>query len=246
MKHKITFIIAFFILSTLKAQTTFDWETATAAPIDNGDNVTQTIGGITTTFTISGFNSVGVIGGAGLDGSSGNVVSSSVDSTEPATPSTNITFSFNGAVDITSIITLVGQTNTLTYTPTGGSNTVVTQTGFEGGIVNLNWTGVTSFVVTGSNAQYVVGFDDLIVSSSTLSTNNNTLERINIFPNPVTDFLNLGNVKNIKSVKVYNCLGRLVTETKEDKIDFRNFNRGVYILQIHTDRQVINKRIIKK
>lgn len=244
MKHKITFIIALFILSTVNAQTTFDWDTPT--PIDNGDNVTQTIGGITTTFTISGFNSVGVVNGASQDGSSGNVISSSSDSSEPSIPSTNITFSFNTAVDIQSIITLVGQPNTLTFTPTGGNNTAVTESGFSGGIVNLNWTGVTSFVVTGSNAQYVIGFDDLIITGSTLSTNNFNSENINIYPNPVNDFLYFNNVKNMKSARVYNSLGQLVTETKEEKIDFRTFNNGIYILQINTDSEAINKRIIKK
>lgn len=110
----------------------------------------------------------------------------------------------------------------------------------------MNWTGVTSFVVTATNAQYVVGFDDLIVISSTLSTNNRTLDNINIYPNPVSDFLFLGNVKDIKSARVYNSIGQLVKETKETKIDFRNFKRCVYILEINTDRRKINKRIIKK
>ncbi|MGB5419434.1 T9SS type A sorting domain-containing protein [Algibacter sp.] len=244
MNNKITFIIAFLIISSLKAQTTFDWDTPT--PTDNGDNVSQTVDGFTATFTISGFNSVGVANGAALDGSSGNVVSSSVDSSEPSTPSTNLVFSFSEAVDITSIITVVGPSNTLTFTPTGGSNSVVTETAFSGGVVNLNWTGVTSFVVTGSNTQFVIAFDDLIVSSSTLSTKNNVLENISIFPNPVTDFLNIGHVKNLKSIRIYNSLGQLVKETNQEKIDLRDVNRGVYLIQINTGENILNKRIIKR
>ena len=245
MKHKIIFIITIFVFGALNAQTTFDWDSATAPTTDNGDNVTQTINGITTTFTISGFNSVGVINGAGLDGSSGDVISSSSDSSQPSTPSTNIIFSFSEAVDIQSIITLVGPANTLTFTPNGGSNSTVSESAFSGGLVNLNWTNVNSFVVTGTNAQYVIGFDDLIVSSATLSTNKASTESIQFYPNPVSDFLYLRNLKHLKSSKIYNCLGQLVTQTKKDIIDFRNFKPGAYILQIKTDTGIINKKIIK-
>jgi hypothetical protein len=246
MIKKITFIIAFFIIATLKAQTTFDWDATTAAPIDNGDNVTQTIDGITTTFTIAGFNSVGVASGAAQDGSTGNVISSSIDSSEPSTPSTDLVFSFSEAVDITSIIAVTGPPITLTFTPTGGSNSAVVQTGYSGGTVNLNWTGVTSFIVTGSNAQFVIGFDDLIVSSTTLSANKFALQDVHVYPNPVNDMLYIDKAENIMSARVYNSLGQLVSETNDNKIDFRKFKSGVYILQINTDKESITKRIIKK
>ncbi|MDG1728660.1 MAG: hypothetical protein P8K68_00765 [Algibacter sp.] len=170
MNHKITFIIAFFILSTLKAQTTFDWEASTAPTTDNGNNVTQTIDGITTTFT--GTENPGVVAGPG----GGFVLTSS----ESNTTTSSVTFSFSEAVDVTSISTLSGPTITYTFSPTGGSNSqVVEPVGGGEETVNLNWTGVTSFAVTGST-NFIVGFNDLIVSSSTLSTNNFNQEIIPI------------------------------------------------------------------
>ncbi|WP_366143717.1 T9SS type A sorting domain-containing protein [Algibacter sp.] len=69
---------------------------------------------------------------------------------------------------------------------------------------------------------------------------------IRIYPNPVKDFLYFDTIENIKSARFYNSLGQLVKETKDKKIDFRNFKSGVYILQLNTDNQIINKRIIKK
>jgi hypothetical protein len=69
---------------------------------------------------------------------------------------------------------------------------------------------------------------------------------INIYPNPVQDFLYLVNVENLKSIKIYNSLGQLVIETKEEKIDFSNLINGIYFVQINTEKGIKTNKVIKK
>jgi Secretion system C-terminal sorting domain len=240
MIKKITSLLIFISMSTTYAQTTFDWDTT---PVDNGDNVTETISGITTTFT--GTSSASFVDGFGFGGSSGNVIASSFDGSETTT---SVSFNFSEAVDVTSILALESTLSNIdfTFTPTGGSNSPVVAS-LVGGIatVTLNWTGVTSFVVSSPSATFMA-FDNLIVTSSTLSTDNFAFDSIKIYPNPVTDFLNLKNIKNLKSSKIYNSLGQLVFESKENEIDLRNLNKGLYFVKISmSDDKSINKKIIK-
>ena len=88
-------------------------------------------------------------------------------------------------------------------------------------------------------------FQTYVISS--LSTEEHEhIGRINMYPNPVRNFLHLVNVKNLNSTKIFNNLGQLVLETKENKIDFSRLNRGVYILQIDTFNEIVSKKIIKQ
>jgi len=88
-------------------------------------------------------------------------------------------------------------------------------------------------------------FQTYVISSLSTEENAHTV-KINIYPNPVREFLYLENVKNLNSAKIYNNLGQLVMETKEYKIDLNRLNRGMYILQIDTFNEIISKKIIKQ
>ncbi|NJX16166.1 T9SS type A sorting domain-containing protein [Tamlana crocina] len=146
---KITLLccIMFFLLlhKTSRGQTVFNWETAT----DNGASVTQTVDGITVTAT-SSQGDVDAVNGGGLDGSTGIVVYSQSIS------STSMTFTFNTAVNIANVFSFTatnsGGDATWVFTPTGGSNSAVTETipATSNTDVAVNWFGVTSFTVTNS------------------------------------------------------------------------------------------------
>ncbi len=240
MIYKITLFLVLFVLNTSNAQTTFGWSSAH----DNGDNITETLDGITVTFT--GTSSTTLWNASGWGGTSGYVADSSNNGD---IHSSSATISFSSAVDVTSVIALDGNQYDVdfTITPIGGSNSPVVYSLVNGIAppVNLNWTDVTSFVISSEHDQSTFIVDNLIVGLSNLSIENNSFENISVFPNPFQDFLYLSKVKNLKNLKVYNFLGQLVIETKEIKIDFRNLKNGIYFLQINTGKGTITKKIIK-
>tara|TARA_B110000037_G_C17113580_1_gene502832 strand:+ start:74 stop:754 length:681 start_codon:yes stop_codon:yes gene_type:complete len=77
---------------------------------------------------------------------------------------------------------------------------------------------------------------------------------VSIFPNPATKFVNINNVdiSVINKIEIYNVIGRKVFESKnlssDNKIDFNDFNKGVYILKLLdvNNNNYYTKNIIKK
>ena len=68
---------------------------------------------------------------------------------------------------------------------------------------------------------------------------------VSCYPNPVTDYLIIEGLCPAE-VKIYNALGQLVKETKENVIDLSAQESGTYILKMITPSGVISKQIIKK
>ncbi|WP_272149914.1 T9SS type A sorting domain-containing protein [Tenacibaculum aiptasiae] len=166
---KTTLLCTLFIMCFINfsySQTIFDWETAT----DNGANVTQTKDGILVTVTSSS-NDVDVTNGGGLDGSTANVVFAS--SFSP----TSMTFSFDTTVNVTSIYSFTatnsGGSADWVFTPTGGSNSAVTETipATSGVNVSLNWVGITSFTITRSGGgTSPFAFDNITLTATPANT----------------------------------------------------------------------------
>ncbi|RQO34221.1 T9SS C-terminal target domain-containing protein [Chryseobacterium sp. KBW03] len=73
------------------------------------------------------------------------------------------------------------------------------------------------------------------VQSSTLGTSENSKNRIQIFPNPVSDFIHISGIDNGLSVQIYNMDGRLVkSEMFDSKIDVSQLVPGGYVMKINT------------
>lgn len=238
MINKTTLLITFllFNLNSISAQATFNWDTA----IDNGDNVTETISGITATF--SGLPDINIVDCGGCYGSTGNLVVS-----QSTSNGTSVTFTFSEPLQVNSILAIDGNGANIdyTFTPTGGSNSIVVASLISGTLpVSLNWTDVTSFTVTSSGSLFA--FDDLSIDSPTLSTENYSLNNAIIYPNPVQDILYISNIKNLKSVKVFNSIGQIVINNKNEILDFSNLTKGIYIIQLITEKGIQTKKLIKK
>ena len=69
-------------------------------------------------------------------------------------------------------------------------------------------------------------------------------ETVSIYPNPTYGMVNIDGYEIIE-VKVYNVLGQLVKETKENVIDLSAQEAGIYILKVITPSGVITKQIVK-
>ncbi|MCH7785783.1 MAG: T9SS type A sorting domain-containing protein [Bacteroidetes bacterium] len=83
-----------------------------------------------------------------------------------------------------------------------------------------------------------------------LSIDENELNIIQIYPNPVKDILTIENISNteITSIMIYDVLGRLVlTENGNVKqLDISQLNSGLLFVIIETDEGVVTKKIIKE
>ena len=158
-----------------------------------------------------------------------------------------VTFSFSEPLDVTSIVVLEGNAFNINYafSPTGETNSPITES-LTGGIaaVKLNWYDVTSFTVTSVGAWY--GFDDLIISSNPLSTNDFKLKTLKIYPNPTSDFIMINGLTTEASYEIYNTIGQKVKRgvvLENEKIDIQNLTNGIYVLKLGDGNRV---RFIKE
>ena len=70
-----------------------------------------------------------------------------------------------------------------------------------------------------------------------------------LYPNPVRDVLhiNASNSRIIDEVMVYNVLGQLVKSEQNNvkTIDFSDLRSGSYLVTIHTENEVLTKKVFK-
>lgn len=172
MKNIYIIIISCFLhVQYSAAQTTnFQWLTAS----NNGYTITETLNGITATFT--GTNDITtdmlINSPTGFCGSSNNVA-------WEITLTTAVTISFSQPVDVISLLAMNGNalSNTYTFNAIGGSNTPVVVNILNGcaPTVNLNWTNVSSIIVTTpTNNQF--GFDNILVTPACTPTYGNDVQ----------------------------------------------------------------------
>ncbi|MFT5077086.1 MAG: hypothetical protein ACI85B_002150, partial [Flavobacteriaceae bacterium] len=83
-----------------------------------------------------------------------------------------------------------------------------------------------------------------------LSVNDNELFNITIHPSPVKEILIIENKKgiNIKSVTVYDILGKLLLQENEsfNSIDVSQLNSGLLFVTIETAQGSITKKVVKE
>lgn len=87
--------------------------------------------------------------------------------------------------------------------------------------------------------------------SATLSSKNNLLQNLKIFPNPTSDYIKVetNNLDNrIENYQIIDQLGRLIKSSKFDSslIDFSTFADGIYLLQLKSNKGSASIKIIKQ
>lgn len=81
-----------------------------------------------------------------------------------------------------------------------------------------------------------------------VETNDNS-NAVSIRPNPTSNDLYIDNLEQQSHVKIISSVGQVVFNNKitnENKIDVSKLKSGVYIIQIETNNQFIQKRFVKK
>ncbi len=70
---------------------------------------------------------------------------------------------------------------------------------------------------------------------------------LNLFPNPVIDYLNIVSETEIEKVEIYNLNGFKVLETKDLSINFNNLSSGMYIVKTYTINGTVEvDQVLKK
>jgi hypothetical protein len=60
---------------------------------------------------------------------------------------------------------------------------------------------------------------------------------VSVFPNPTHDFIEIKNIESVKTLELFDQNGRLLREfsnTSSNRLDLRDFPKGVYHLKIGT------------
>ena len=100
-------------------------------------------------------------------------------------------------------------------------------------INNKNWT------ITGDSQ-----------GSCSLGAMNTDLTNLKLFPNPVTDFLTINGLEGGETLTVYDMNGRLMQNSKangkEVKLNLSLYVKGMYLLNISSDKGTTTKKIIKQ
>ena len=94
-------------------------------------------------------------------------------------------------------------------------------------------------------------YDNLsLVDNTTAGLNENTIEGLQIFPNPLTDnILNIATANNADmDVVIYDMVGKQVVNTKvvNGSVDTANLTAGLYIVKVTEEGKTATKKLIKK
>jgi len=96
------------------------------------------------------------------------------------------------------------------------------------------------------SAQRGYGILNFYKTYQTLGLKDITKTNIKVYPNPVKDFINITSDKSIKSVEIYDALGRLIKKDTYTKINVSQLSKGNYLLKIKTDSGDIIEKFIKE
>ncbi|SHK60667.1 Por secretion system C-terminal sorting domain-containing protein [Epilithonimonas mollis] len=70
--------------------------------------------------------------------------------------------------------------------------------------------------------------------------------QVTVYPNPAKDFIYIDSQKSVKSVEIFDTLGRLIKTENSDKINVSQLSKGNYLLKIKTDSGEIVEKMIKQ
>ncbi|WP_460218877.1 T9SS type A sorting domain-containing protein [Psychroserpens sp. MEBiC05023] len=139
------------------------------------------------------------------------------------------------------------------YTNDGSGNfTAITTLPFDNvrfaalASADVNGDGKNDILITGFNGTAKV--TKLYLNTSTLSTEDYSVSKIEIYPNPATDSFEIKSLETIDSVAIYDIQGKLI---KTFKTPLANYNieslkTGIYFVKIKSNHKVISKKLLKE
>ncbi|NDP21041.1 MAG: T9SS type A sorting domain-containing protein [Paludibacter sp.] len=155
------------------------------------------------------------------------------------------------------IYKLVKQTWTTEYNGQASSNGGLNYNGYFGDYqIDINYGGVskTYFVNFSKNQIEKILTTDFVKGVNAINLINSDGKLLKIYPNPTSDFISLeipGSSNHMATVTLYNLSGGVVYQYKYPqasivRIDFKDFEKGAYILSVEIDNNIKQVKLIKK
>lgn len=96
-------------------------------------------------------------------------------------------------------------------------------------------------------------YDNIKVSATNIdpflavSDVSNTKAKVSVYPNPVTDVINVKSDNKISQVSIFDVSGKMVKTSAENSVNVQNLAKGSYVVSIKfTDGTTETKKVIKK
>ena len=104
---------------------------------------------------------------------------------------------------------------------------------------------------TGPNTNPSVVYSFIANLNAPLSVEEKQFLKIQLYPNPVEDFVKVYTTVNLKNIYIYTMSGQMLKsletlDSKDITIDVRNFSTGLYTFRFVTDNEIITKKVIIK
>lgn len=72
-------------------------------------------------------------------------------------------------------------------------------------------------------------------------------KKTEVYPNPTNGMVYIQSTSSIDKIEVYDALGKLVaSKLLTNQINFESMSTGIYIMKIYSNKNIINKRVIKQ
>ncbi len=130
---------------------------------------------------------------------------------------------------------LGGDPETVTFTATAGTQ---------------YWVNIGDFSASSDGSEGPFDLNITTSDGAVLGIANNIIEGFNMFPNPVTDMLNLTAQDAIDSVSIYNMLGQKVLQNTpgatQIQLDMSSLPTGAYIVKVQVGAHVGSYNLIKQ
>ncbi|WP_395632595.1 T9SS type A sorting domain-containing protein [Flavobacterium sp.] len=105
----------------------------------------------------------------------------------------------------------------------------------------------TTGALAGEKTYY---FDNVNYGTPLLNNTEFTVSNFSLYPNPVKNVLNISSEAEIKEVNIYNTLGQLVVSKSQSSnnvaLSTESLSKGVYIIAVHIQNEIIRKQFIKE
>ncbi|WP_187658705.1 T9SS type A sorting domain-containing protein, partial [Flavobacterium macrobrachii] len=93
----------------------------------------------------------------------------------------------------------------------------------------------------------VTSFFNICVQGPTLNIEENEINNFTIYPNPVTDFIEIDTNSIIKEVNLYTISGQLILRSNQKRISTIQLPEGIYLIRIEDENgSFATKKLIKK
>jgi len=115
----------------------------------------------------------------------------------------------------------------------------------------ISFNDIGQIVLSATGATNPVYIDNIYFSkSSVLNTENFTLAKVSLYPNPTTNFINISSENNIQKASIYNILGKVVEtiyiNEKSKRINVSNLSSGIYLIRYTMDNATGTAKFIKE